>query len=79
MKKTGFTLIEVIIVVAIMGILAAIVVPLVTGNSNLLVQNGTICEAVVPGSNQGMVFSVSQGYRTQLIGTDGLPVGCEVK
>ncbi len=71
MKQTGFTLIELIVVIAIFGIITLVIIPMFGGNiPNQLVQNGTICE-------EGMKFSVSQGYRQQIIGPNGLPLSCE--
>jgi prepilin-type N-terminal cleavage/methylation domain-containing protein len=78
MKNKGFTIIELMIVIVIIGIASAVVLPLLTGNTNVLVQNGTICEPIVPGSHEGLAYSVSQGYRQQVIGTNGLPLGCEI-
>lgn len=66
----GFTLIELIIVISIIMLIGTVFVDIFGGNiPNALVQNGTICE-------EGMKFSVSQGYRQQIIGPDGLPLSC---
>ncbi|PPD55537.1 MAG: hypothetical protein CTY12_00745 [Methylotenera sp.] len=74
-RGKGVTLIELIIVMAIIGIIAAIGMPLLTGGSSTIVENlqrgGTICKA-------GMVFSVdANGYQQQVIGPNGGGVTCQ--
>lgn len=73
----AFTLIELIIVVAMFGIIAAVVIPAVNGNgvsstfAETLQRGGTICKA-------GMVFSVdANGYQQQVIGPQGGGVPCQ--
>jgi prepilin-type N-terminal cleavage/methylation domain-containing protein len=70
MKQTGFTLIELLIVIAIIAIGLGVLIPMFGIEvPNVMVQNGVICE-------EGMKFSVSQGYRSQIFGPDGLPMAC---
>lgn len=71
----GFTLIELMIVLAILGIIAAVIVPAANGGnpaiSEMFQRGGTICKA-------GVLFSVdTHGYQTQVIGPNGGGVACQ--
>lgn len=71
MKNQGFTLIELMIVLAIFGILAAIVGNVVTGgNSVESILSGVQCKA-------GYKFSVdNNGYAQQIIDENGRAIPC---
>lgn len=75
MKQKGFTLIELMIVVALIGIIAAVVLPMFSGGTSTIAESfqrgGTICKA-------GMVFSVdANGFQQQVIGPQGGGVPCQ--
>ncbi len=68
-KMKGFTIIELMIVVSIVGILAAIILPILSGHAPML-GTGTVCRA-------GVLINVDvNGYESQLFGPDGLPISC---
>lgn len=74
----GFTLIELIIVIAIIGILASIVIPVIKVGGSInadtfqaLSNGGTVCKG-------GMLFnSDSNGNQAQIFGPQGGGVTCE--
>lgn len=67
-KVSGFTLIELMIVVAILGIFAAIVIPAVNNKAvRIDLGDGTYCKA-------GYVFDRSSSK--QIIGTNGGGIAC---
>jgi prepilin-type N-terminal cleavage/methylation domain-containing protein len=70
-KQKGFILIELMFVVVIIGIIAAVVALLVSGGPETLQRGGTICKA-------GLVFSIdANGYQQQVIGVNGGGVPCQ--
>ena len=73
-NKKGFTLVELMIVICVFAVFGSIIsigfAALGGKLPNQMVMNGTICE-------NGLVFSVSQGYRNQVIGANGLPQTCQ--
>lgn len=67
-KIKGFTLVELMIVLAIVGIIVSIGLGAMNGNTNIL--NGTSCKA-------GVTFSIdSNGTAQQIIGVDGRAIPC---
>lgn len=81
-KQKGFTLIELCVIIAILGIIAAIVIPVIAGSTN---DSKSITNQYLYGLNgltevrcvSGYKFIVSQrGFITQVIDSQGHGVAC---
>lgn len=71
----GFTLIELMIVMAIVGILVAIILPIIS-SGNIAFGSHTSCKRAAAGQ-PGVLINVDvNGYESQLFGPDGLPIAC---
>lgn len=77
MKQKGFTLIEVMIVFAIMSILAALVLPFIFGQSQSSNISWGFNGATETRCISGVQFVVGpRGYAQQIIGANGSPITC---
>lgn len=84
MKNKGVTLIEIIIVLAIIGILLSIAIPVVNGKSKPRPSQVVFVEPppvdATPSLTEecvgGFAFIRGEGTLIQKLGTDGLPAQC---
>lgn len=68
-RNRGFTVIELMIVLAIIGIIAAVVVPLLTQSAN---SDGTVCKG-------GYKFTGRDARAVQIIDAQGHGIPCEAR
>jgi len=77
MKTNGFTLIELVIVIVIIGIFSAIVLPLIIGKKNTKQRSVEPTPSYVAHCIDATKWiEDTSGKMTQIIGADGKPIAC---